>query len=352
MADAELLAALEAMGAVPVEVQESSFTPLIEPPAWLEELRPWDFENFPILECVVSDYQAYWDGEDEQAAAFGPWEQSGAGRMVPLEVQPLRLGSRRLLLLRNLGSAYGEQAALLQKARSNLLVHEALEREIRKKEFLLHTIVHDLAGPLTSMKGAMHILRRQGLPRENVEELLDIGMRQADRQEGMIREILEVFAAEVDALNDRKVETTVDPYEACLSVAASLRPAFEQKGVELVCSGSHCRVVGDSAKLERVVSNLAENALRNVPRGKRVSVKLSLESEQAMVEVSDNGPGVPPEVAQNLFKKLAKGKSGGGKVGLGLYFCKLTISAWGGEIGYRPSQEGGACFWFRLPLIL
>lgn len=351
MAEAELLTALDALGAVPVEVQDGSFAPLAPAPKWLEELRPWDFDNFPILESIAPDYQAFWDGEEEQAVAFGPWEQEGTDGMVPLEVQPLRLEGRRILLLRNLGGSYHEQAAVLQKARSNLLVHEALEREIKKKEFLLHAIVHDLAGPLTSMRGALHILRRQGLPRENVEELLDIGMRQADRQGKMIREILEVFAAEVDALNERKIDTTADPLAACQVVASSLKPAFVEKGVELVCTGESCQVVGESTKLERVVSNLAENALRNVPEGKKVSLLVSVGAEAARVEVTDNGPGVPPEAAGSLFKKLAKGKQGGGKIGLGLYFCKLTVSAWGGQIGYQPSPEGGACFWFELPLV-
>lgn len=350
MAEAELRTALDALGAVPVEVHEESFTPIAPAPAWLETLRPWDFDNFAILESIVPDYEPFWEGEEERASGFGPWEQEGTEGMVPLEVQPIRLDGRRLLLLRNLGSSYHEQASVLQKARSNLLVHEALEREIKKKEFLLHTIVHDLAGPLTSMRGAMHILRRQGLPRENVEELLDIGMRQADRQGKMIREILEVFAAEVDALNERRIDTTADPMAACQAVASSLKPAFVEKGVELVCSGKSCEVVGESTKLERVVSNLAENALRNVPEGKKVSLLVSVGAQAARVEVSDNGPGVPPEAAGNLFKKLAKGKQGGGKIGLGLYFCKLTVSAWGGQIGYQPSSEGGACFWFELPL--
>lgn len=347
---AELTASLTALGAVPVAVEESGFRPLVEAPHWLDSIQPWDFDNFAILECVVPDFESYWEDPNEQAVPFGPWEQEGSDGAVALEVQPVRVPGQRVMLLRNLGKGYEEHSAILQKARDNLLVHEALEREIKKKEFLLHTIVHDLAGPLTSMKGAMHILKRQGLPSESVAELLAIGMRQADRQEKMIREILEVFAAEVDSLNDRKVETTADPLTACEGVAESLRPAFNEKGVGLSCQGTQCQVVGDDAKLERVISNLTENALRNVPEGKSVALSVSVAEDFATVEVSDDGPGVPPEAAKNLFKKMAKGKKGGGKIGLGLYFCKLTVQAWGGEIGYRPSESGGACFWFKLPL--
>lgn len=327
---------------------EGNLLPLGPAPDWLEAIRPWDLDHFVFLECVLPDLEPCWEGT-EPSRGSGVWEQQSDQGMIPLEAYPVPSDGRRVLLLRNLGESYAEQVEILQKARDNALVHEALEAEIKKKEFLLHTVVHDLAGPLTSIKGALHILSRQGLPPDKAAELLKIGMRQCDRQERMIREILEVFAAEVDALNERKVDTRTDPDQACKHVVEALTAAYQDKGVDLIYQGAPCRVVGDDAKLERVVSNLAENALRNVPAGKKVEIVVTPGEADALIEVKDNGPGVPEEAAANLFQKMAKGKKGGGKIGLGLYFCKLTVQAWGGEIGYRPSDSGGACFWFRLP---
>ena len=336
---------------MPVELTESDeLVPLGEVPQWLEKLKPWNLDNFVFLECILPDFEPCWSGE-EPTQAFGPWEQQAQDGIVALEAHPLHQPGRKLLLLRNLGESYRERVEILQKARDNALVHEALESEIKKKEFLLHTVVHDLAGPLTSIKGALHILNRPGLPEKSVQELLAIGLRQADRQEKLIREILEVFAAEVDALNERKVDTSCDPKVVCDTVAENLKPAFELKGVGLECGGPSSQVVGDAAKLERVVSNLLENGLRNVPKGRSIEVLITRQEDDfVQVEISDDGPGVPEEAVGNLFRKMAKGKKGGGKIGLGLYFCRITIEAWGGEIGYRPSPSGGACFWFRLPL--
>ena len=338
------------MGTVPLLLQESGELTVLtsQSPEWLKAVGPLDLETLYILECVLPDFEPCWE-DGSVVEAFGPWEQETSLGPIALEVKPAHSSLGKVLLLTNLGADHAEQVEILQKARENLLVHEALEREIKKKEFLLHTIVHDLAGPLTSMKGALHILQRPGLPEDSVQELIQIGLRQAERQDGLIREILEVFAAEVDSLDERKIDTTTDPLKVGTLVVESLQAAFQAKGVGLSAVGDSGLVVGSDSKLERVISNLVENALRNVPKDGQVVVSASDQGETILVEISDDGPGVPEEAAGRLFQKMAKGKTGGGKIGLGLYFCKLTVQSWGGEIGYKRANIGGACFWFELP---
>lgn len=346
-----LQSALEQLDAVPLKIEEdNTFTPAGPTPIWLEDIRPWSLDNFPVLECAIADFEHYWSGDGEPAS-FGPWEQeSNQGGVVALEATPLPPELGRFILLKNLGEQYRQTVATLQKARDNLLVHEALEKEIKKKEFLLHTIVHDLAGPLTSIRGAFHILGRGDLPTEQINKLLDIGVRQTEKQHSMIREILDVFAAEVGSLNTLPPDTFANPLEISQGLKEALDSAFQAKGVRLYCEGENVSVVGDKAKLERVISNLLENALRHLSRGKEVRVCVGRGESVGLVEVVDDGPGVSPGFASQLFQKLAQGKHGKGKAGLGLYFCKLTVESWGGRIGYRDSDSGGACFWFELPL--
>lgn len=342
--------ALHASGTVPILLQESGELNVLttQTPDWLKAVGPLNLDTFYILECVLPDFEPCWEDGDE-VEVFGPWEQESSLGPLALEIKPANSPLGKVLLLTNLGADHAERVEILQKARDNLLVHEALEREIKKKEFLLHTIVHDLAGPLTSMKGALHILQRPGLPEDSVQELLQIGLRQAERQDVLIREILEVFAAEVESLDERNIETTTDPLRVGMLVVQSLKAAFQAKGVRLSATGDSGQVVGSDSKLERVISNLVENALRNVPEGGQVVVSSLDRGDSVLIEISDDGPGVPEEAAGRLFQKMAKGKKGGGKIGLGLYFCKLTVQSWGGEIGYKPAELGGACFWFELP---
>jgi signal transduction histidine kinase len=110
------------------------------------------------------------------------------------------------------------------------------------------------------------------------------------------------------------------------------------------------KVVGEKSRLERVISNLVENALRHSPPETTVTVGCDeSENNQVLIAIDDEGAGVPPEVATTLFQKFAQGKQGKGKVGLGLYFCRLTVEHWGGQIGHAARGEKGSRFWFSLP---
>jgi K+-sensing histidine kinase KdpD len=77
-------------------------------------------------------------------------------------------------------------------------------------------------------------------------------------------------------------------------------------------------------------------------------VRLFDKQEQILVAIDDEGPGVPKELAGNLFQKFAQGKGRSGKIGLGLYFCRMTVERWGGSIGHEPGASGGSRFWFQL----
>ncbi len=348
--DVHLLeATLGLLNSVPMELEnDGTLVPLTEPPEWLCALTPWCLDNFALIESVLPDFEDVWAGKVEPMT-FGPWEHEMADESVFLEVRPLLCNGCRVIVLSHLGEEYRRQEDRMQRARENLLVHDALRREIEKKEFLLHTIVHDLIQPLTTLKGVLDFLGLQGLP-EGSQELLQIGSRATQRQETMITQILEVFEAEINTLNERQTQDTADPKAAAQTVTTQFRPAFLAKGVELFCQGESLRVRGDEQKLERVLSNLVDNGLRVLDPGKSLTIRVSSEQDWAQIEVFDDGPGVEPEFSRHLFKGMAKGRQGGGKIGLGLYFCKLTVEAWGGQIAYRTSETGGACFFFRLPL--
>ena len=101
----------------------------------------------------------------------------------------------------------------------------------------------------------------------------------------------------------------------------------------------------------RIYGNLVENALRHSPAGTKVRLGVVDEDRFLLGFVDDQGPGLPDdETATRLFALFAKGKGDrGGKAGLGLYFCKITVERWGGTIGCESRPGGGARFWFRLP---
>src|SRR5205085_7699998 len=231
-----------------------------------------------------------------------------------------------------------------------------LVKEIQKKKILLHCIVHDLAGPLLGIKGGFELLANETLSAQG-KKFIEIGLRQAGKQEKLIREILHAFAAEVEALDSFTLDpaNAPDAAQTIQEVVEALQPAFALNHVKLQVAPTldparNWQVVGEKARLERVISNLTENALRHSPPEATVTVGCyESENDQVLIAIDDEGPGVPPEIAPTLFQKFAQGKKGKGKVGLGLYFCRITIEHWGGVIGHSARSEKGARFWFRLP---
>lgn len=251
------------------------------------------------------------------------------------------------------------QREMQQRGNELSLRYQELLKETQKKEILLHCIVHDLAGPLMGIRGGFELLATEKLSDEG-RELLQLGQRQATRQEALIRDILQAFAAEVEQSQafSSDFESAPDARSSAREAIKLLKPAFDLNHVSLELDvdstpQSNWKVIGESSRLERVFSNLIENALRHSPSGSSVVVRLIDEGEHLLAAVDDQGPGVPPEASATLFQKFAqvkgKGKGKAGKIGLGLYFCRITVERWGGMIGHEPGPKGGSRFWFRLP---
>jgi signal transduction histidine kinase/DNA-binding NarL/FixJ family response regulator len=314
-------------------------------------------ERMPFLESFLPDAEDCWNSDGEGRAESGSWiERVDGGRELALEASAFRLGGRRILLIRNPQKQFEGESDLLQRARESALGHERLLREIQKKEILLHCVIHDLSQPLSAMRGCFSLLAAENLS-PKLRELIEIGQRQSRNQEEMIRGVLQAFSAELAAQDSiaRDAETAPDLAKCARQIAQDFSAAFAARGarIEFDSHGDLARswrVVGEESRLRRVYTNLVENALRYSPAGSTVTIGVADEGKFLRAYVDDEGPGLPTgDGAPRLFSIFAKGKEGGGKAGLGLYFCKMTVERWGGTIGAENRPERGTRFWFRLP---
>jgi signal transduction histidine kinase len=238
--------------------------------------------------------------------------------------------------------------------------------------------VHDLKGPLAGMLGVLSLMKQHALDPERsselspeasselspehsselspvrVRELAELGVAQAKKQQSMIQGILELFAAEISSLEtfDRDPARAPDLVNAARNVCDMMRPAFVRKGVELALELACDRVLvaGHAQRLERVLANLLENALRHAPPRSRVELRIERRGALAYAAVVDRGPGVPEAIRSQLFEKFVQDPSLGGTSGLGLYFCRMNVERWGGRIGCDARDGGGTRFWFDLPI--
>jgi signal transduction histidine kinase len=309
-------------------------------------------EKFPVLENFLIDAESFWQENETGKIQSGIWiEYNSAEQEFYLEASAVCLQERKILIIT---SNYQDRQLLIQKARENSLNYYNLVKEIQKKEILIHCIVHDLAGQLTGIKYCFELLSLQNLSPKALE-YLEIGRKQCRKQEILIREILDAFSAEVESLD----VFNLDPLQApnvlvcAREVVNALSPIFSINQMNLQLESSidesrECKVVGEKLRLERVLSNLVENAFRHSPPYSTVTIGINEEREFINITIDDEGSGIELEIASNLFQKFYQGKDKPGRTGLGLYFCRITVERWGGTIGCTNRPTGGAQFWFRL----
>ncbi|MDF1837532.1 MAG: HAMP domain-containing sensor histidine kinase [Planctomycetota bacterium] len=341
-------------------------------------LRPWlagrsgspqlaQLDPAGFLGNFLVDASDFWAGTAPGSLASGPWVEPGeAGEDQEYEAIALldSSGAKGLILQRRLGSSM-EETGLLQGVREAQLHLLAAHSEAQKKEVLLQCIVHDLRGPLSSMSAVLSILGQEGLAQDKRSKLLEVAQRQAQRQDEMMREVLTVFAREIRDLQrvERSPERAPDLVQVLRTTVRDRAPAFEQSGLGLEIESTlpdSVAVPGNGGRLSRVIGNLLDNARQYAPKDSGVQVHVEFGPAEKTVEVHvlDRGTGVPPHAQDRLFQRFSQvdtepgeGKTRPGSVGLGLFFCRTSVEAWGGQVGYGDRPGGGADFWFRLPVL-
>jgi signal transduction histidine kinase len=324
----------------------------------LRDRAPFSVEEvFPFLESFLPDAERVWRDEGPPRVYSEFWtEVTPDGEELHLEATAVHVDGQALLVVSRNERLFLEASLVLQRARELHLAHASLMREIEHKDVLMHCIVHDLAAPLHSILGGLSLLSELSLPAPGTQWIgraLDAALRQRE----LIQEILYVFSVEHDALValPQTALSNANLSAAIGQLAAEFQPAAQRSRVRIQTDAEPrgvSSVVGEEARLRRVLSNLIENSLRHSPPGEGVvRVALDDQPDALVVAVEDDGPGVAPELAGRLFQKLVRGRDSRAGTGLGLYFCRITVERWGGTIGYQARPGGGARFWIRLPKI-
>ena len=137
-----------------------------------------------------------------------------------------------------------------------------------------------------------------------------------------------------------------------LTVATALMvtPALAEKRVQpRGPNETKTRVAMGEEQLTRVLVNLLENALENSPAGGEISIRAVTDADTILLEVIDRGAIMPPTAGDNFFSRdvAATNETTAGQ--LRLQFCRIAVEKCNGEFGSEPGEEGGNCFWVRLP---
>ena len=229
------------------------------------------------------------------------------------------------------------------------------------KEFI-NIAAHELRTPLQPILGLSEMLHDARNDPQQHRELVEIIVRNAHKLENLAEDILDVTRIESGRLKlamekvdlHELVESVVHDFQRFLSADGKVTMNFQKLSDDRNDDDGIARlaILGDRERMAQVLSNLLKNALKFTKEGTinvRVGRNYSPISSEAVVYISDSGPGIDPEVMYRLFEKFtSKSESG---TGLGLFISKSIVEAHGGKIWAENNKDGkGARFTFTLPL--
>lgn len=225
---------------------------------------------------------------------------------------------------------------------------EVTRLEEAREEFIAEA-AHEFRTPLAVVKASAQMLRRR---RDPDPAALDGIARQVDRMTRMLQQLLEVSRFRLGGADLRR-----EPFDLAAllrEVAGGLGDAADGRSVAVRASAAAV-VLGDRARIGRVIGRLLDNALRFEPRGGHVDASLEVRGDGAVVLVHDHGPGIPPERQAAVFERWHR--AGGsflpdyGAVGQGLDVSRDIVVRHGGRIWLESAPGKGSTFAFSLPLL-
>lgn len=222
--------------------------------------------------------------------------------------------------------------------------------ERKKEEVIRETFIanaaHELRTPLTSLLGFVDVIakRNDDLSPEQREQAVEVMERSGARLAALVDNLLDLTKLQQGQLEI--VPEPMDVGEVCQDIVRS-DPVASGKNVTVdVPMGLIVRA--DKHRMYQVLRNLLTNAYRY--GGDNIAVEGEARNGSVVVSVSDDGPGVEPNLAERMFEPFARGaaSAGVGGSGLGLAIVKMLVEASGGEIWYEPAEPAGARFAIRL----
>jgi PAS domain S-box-containing protein len=224
------------------------------------------------------------------------------------------------------------------------------QRLDRARSDLIATVSHEIRSPLTSVKGftSTMLAKWDRFNDEQKKLMLQTINYDADRVTRLLGDLLDVSRLEAGRLELKRQE--VDVVALATDAAMRLRLDAEHHSIEVVFPDGFPKVTADPYRIEQVLMNLVENALKYAKPG-RITVSGDDDGGKITVRVIDEGEGIPADHLPHIFTKFYRRGSGERRsgTGLGLYICRGIIDAHGGALMVERSDSSGTVFSFTLP---
>jgi PAS domain S-box-containing protein len=232
------------------------------------------------------------------------------------------------------------------------------EHQLAKmRDEMTHMLIHDLRSPLSTLQGALSVVE-ENLAEDNVEtakQLVTIAQQSGEKILRLIDDLLDISRLEGDQI-PLKLEA-IDVENILNGVVEQVVPLAEkaQISIKVEVDPDLPAIRVDAEYFERVLNNLLDNAYKFTPDGGSIRIWARADHQTnkngVIIGVSDDGPGIPQQDQNRLFKKFQQVISNKGRrtgTGLGLVYCKLVVEAHGGKIWVESEPGKGSTFMVKL----
>ena len=238
-------------------------------------------------------------------------------------------------------------------AEFNSLTDRLQRMESARRQFVSDAS-HELKTPLATMKILLeNIIYQPEMDAEMRTEFLTDINKEIDRLNSIISDLLTLVSMDSKAM--RLNRTTFSLAQVITDTAHRLQPVAESHHQELkLALNDRCEMYADCAKLTQVVYNLMENAIKYTQEGGAIKVRLIRSGRDAVMTVTDNGPGIPREDQAHIFDRFyrvdkARSRETGG-TGLGLSIVHQMVLMHGGSVSVESEEGRGSTFTVELPI--
>lgn len=282
----------------------------------------------------------------------------GGFLLVRRALRPVEEITRRaeLITSRNLSERLpvpttGDEFEHLSQALNRMITR--LDDAFQHNRRFLADASHELRTPLTVLRGELESLVQEKCLAAEYRERLGSTLEEAERLARIVEGLFAI--ARLDAGEAQAEWARFDLSQLVAATADQMELLAEDKNLKVISAGTRgVWVVGDRARLKQVVVNLLDNAIKYTPGGGEVGLTVAVQNGKAVLEVTDNGMGIPAEALPHVFERFfrvdkARSRALGG-AGLGLPIVKSICTAHGGTVEVHSTSEHGSCFRVELPL--
>lgn len=206
-------------------------------------------------------------------------------------------------------------------------------------------LAHEIRNPLGSIEGALQILRRQELPLETREEFGGLAQKEVNRLKSLLTNFLGFARPQVP----ERIPTEPPALLHSVSKLAAETAKISNVEIRVETSDHQENVSVDPEQMKQVLLNLVINAIQAMPKGGELVLRSTRQGDSVMLEVQDEGCGIPPEDLERVYNPFFTTRPSG--TGLGLSIAYQIVNQHGGQIAARNNPGRGATFTVSLPVL-